>query len=1077
MKSMADQRPMAFAKTTRPAITAIVPRERLFARLDGAPGRTVAWISGPPGSGKTALAASYVEARSYGVLWYQVDPDDADVATFFHYLGHAATKLKGSRARDLPKFPAQPDSDLASFSRKFFRQLFSGTKAPFALVIDNLHLVGPELRLHAVLQEAFGQIPKNCCVIVTSRGEPAVTLARLRVTGEMVCVSGENLRFDAQELTEVAKLRGQALAGEAAAQLEERTRGWAAGIVLMLEHAKLSGQLAEFPGDATPQAIFDYLAGEIFERFEPKTQQFLLRIACLPRMTAEVAEALSGEAKAGRLLINLSLNDYFVSDVHAKEGRVFQLHPLLRDFLLSRAAQDLPEALGAEQLKRAAVLLRGAGHIEDAVSLLIESRDWAGVARLASEEAGSMLAQGRSETLAGWLELIPAALLEENASLLHALGVCRSQSSPRTARRLFERAYEKFRGAQDARGMLASCCGVVDATIVEFDDLAPLDRWIGMLAELLNGRDLAGADSLERTAASALIRAMLLRDPGHPELGKWLGRLGARVRSGEFAEPAPEADIVLALARATGKLLQGDFPAAGILFEQLASQARAQPPRVAIAAGLGCALHLLLNGLHRQALVAARESLAAADSEGVHAYDGWLHGIAAAALLGAGDRDAAREELQGTSAAMRRGDRAIVHYLRAWLAMLDDDSALASSEAKSAMELAAETGLPWLECLARVALGQLLAERDDRRGGEAQLRGAAMLAERLHSSLLSFAAQLTAAQAACTAGDEAVVLECLGGAFALGRENSLRYVPAWRAHAVAELCAVALRHGIEPEFARGLVRAHGLAPRVPPVRVPGWPWPFRIATLGRFELLRDGKPVEFSGKGPGRPVELLKVLIAMGGQNVRADQLADALWPHVDADYAHKSFTATLHRLRRLLDEEDALLLRDARLGLGSALIWIDTWALEQVLAELDDLLRVPHVQGAPPQLGRLLDEAFALYRGPFLPDESEQPGYIACREQIRARLLRCLSRIARDWEQAGRANAAADCYLRCIEADPLFEGPYRNLMLCYQRAGEHAEARATYERLRTILSARLKAMPSPETQAVFAALAGPGAR
>ena len=1074
---MAEQRPVAFAKTTRPAIASIVPRERLFARLDGTPGRTVAWISGPPGSGKTALVASYVEARRYGVLWYQVDPDDADVATFFYYLGHAARKLDGSRVRDLPKFPAQPDSDVASFSRKFFRQMFSSAKTPFALVIDNLHLVAPELPLHAVLQGAFGQIPKNCCVIVTSRSEPAATLARLRVTGEMVCVSGENLRFDAQELAEVAKLRGQALAGEAVAQLEERTRGWAAGIVLMLEHTKLSGQIAEFPGDATPRAIFDYLAGEIFERFEPKTQQFLLRIACLPRMTAGVAEALSGEPKAGRLLINLSLNDYFVSDVHSEEGRVFQLHPLLRDFLLSRAAQDLPEALGAEQLKRAATLLRDAGHIEDAVSLFIESRDWVQVARIASEEAGNMLAQGRSETLAGWLELIPATLLEENAGLLHALGVCRSQSSPRAARRFFERAYEKFRDAQDVRGMLASCCDLIDATILEFDDLAPLERWIGVLADLLKGGDPGVADSLERAAASTLIRAMLLRDPGNLELDKWLERTGAWARSGELAEPAQEADVVVALARATGKLLQGDSPAAGILFEQLASQARTQPPRVAIAAGFGCALHFLFNGLHRQALVASRDSLAAADSEGVHAYDGWLHGIAAAALLGAGDRDGAREELQGTGAAMRRGDRAIVHYLRAWLAMLDDDSALAHSEAKSATELAVETGLPWLECLARVALGQLLAERDDRRGGEAQLRGAAMLAERLHSALLRFAVQLVAAQAASTAGDEAIALECLAAAFALGRENGLRYVPAWRAHAVAELCALALRHGIEPEFARDLVRAHGLVPRVPPVRVPGWPWPFRITTLGRFELLRDGKPVEFSGKGPGRPVELLKVLIALGGQNVRADQLADALWPHVDADYAHKSFTATLHRLRRLLDEEDALVLRDARLDLGMALIWIDTWALEQVLAELDEVLRVPHVQGAPPQLGKLIDEAFALYRGPFLPDESEQPGYIAYREQIRARLLRCLTRVARDWEQAGRASAAADCYLRCIEADPLFEAPYRNLMLCYQRGGEHAEARTTYERLRTILSARLKAMPSPETQAVFAALAGPATR
>ena len=77
----------------------------------------------------------------------------------------------------------------------------------------------------------------------------------------------------------------------------------------------------------------------------------------------------------------------------------------------------------------------------------------------------------------------------------------------------------------------------------------------------------------------------------------------------------------------------------------------------------------------------------------------------------------------------------------------------------------------------------------------------------------------------------------------------------------------------------------------------------------------------------------------------------------------------------------------------------------------------------------------------------------------------------ARAQEEAGRAEAAADLYVRCIESDPLFEAAHRNLMLLFQRRGEQAEARAVYERLRTVLSMRLKMMPSAETQAVFAAL------
>jgi two-component SAPR family response regulator len=243
--------------------------------------------------------------------------------------------------------------------------------------------------------------------------------------------------------------------------------------------------------------------------------------------------------------------------------------------------------------------------------------------------------------------------------------------------------------------------------------------------------------------------------------------------------------------------------------------------------------------------------------------------------------------------------------------------------------------------------------------------------------------------------------------------------------------------------------------------------------LGGFGLQQAGQIIEFSAKGPGRPVELLKVLISLGGQNVRADQLADALWPHVDADYAHKSFTATLHRLRRIFGEDETLRLRDGRLSLNATLFWVDTWAMEHLLTDLDSRLRDGDPRVLATATDRLVNEIMTLYKGPFLPDEAEQPAYIARREQLRSRLLRALVRVARRWEETGRSDAAVDCYLRCIDADELCEAFYRNLMLCYQRLGDPAEALATFERLQAVLAARLRTVPSPETRAIHAGLRG----
>lgn len=1043
---------IAFAKTTRPVIASHVPRERLFVRLDGSPGRRCAWISGPAGAGKTTLAASYVEARDQRALWYHVDADDADVATFFYYLRHAAHKLHGVKTEDLPRFTPQHAADVASFARNFFRQLFSGARGQFALVIDNLHAVPVDSPLLTVLEAAFAQVPKGCCAIVTSRHEPPATLARMRVTGEMITLGREQLRLDRDELIQVAALRGQELAQEALSELLERTQGWAAGIVLMLEHARLSGRMAQIPGDASPTGIFDYLAGEIFDRFEARTQQFLLKIACLPRMTAGVAEALSGEPKAARLLANLAHNDYFVKEVASESGRAYQVHPLLHEFLRSRAAHDMPEALERPQLQKAALLLHAAGHTDDAVSLLIENQDWPRVAAIAADLANTMLEQGRSETLAGWLDLLPPELLGTDPRLPYALAMCRCASRPREARRHFEQAHEAYRRAGDQRGMMLSGRGVIDATIAEFDDLTSLDHWSSMLAGLLAKEPGPASEP----ARAALIRALLLRDPGNPALVHQLS-------AGTSNE--------VSLARAAVALVRGDFALAAPMLDELKARAAGELEEQAAAIAVAAALCHLLRGMPEQALACVTEGLAQAESHGWHGYDRWLRAIGAAAALSAGDLDRARGELQSLegSPGMRRGDRAFLHYLRGWLLSCEGDESGSVREVKSALALAAETGMPWLECLARMGLAQVLAQTKDRRGSDAQLRAAQALVERMDSPLLRFALQLAMAIAALEV-EEGAVIAPLAAAFGLGREHGFHHMPSWRPQALAELCALALRHGVEKEFAAAMVRGRRLVPNASALLVRDWPWPLRIRALGRFQLLRGTTPVEFSGKGPGRPMELLKVLLALGGENVRADQLADALWPHVEADYAHNSFTATLHRLRRLIGDDEALILGDGRLSLNPALAWVDSWALERLLGELDDALRAPPAEA---RLLALTGELLALYRGPFLSDETEQPAYIACREQLRARLLRCLTRVARRCEENGRPEAAVDCYVRCIEADPLFEAPYRNLMLLYQRIGDDGEARATYERLRTLLSARLKSPPSPETEAVFQELRG----
>ena len=136
------------AKLTRPRLHKAVARERLFTLLDEAREHKPAiCVVGPPGAGKTTLVASWLDARGIKGIWYQVDPGDADLATFFYYLGEAAKPFARKGQRPLALLTPEYLEDVEGFSRRFFRELFSKLPDDATLVLDNYQEVAPEQEL------------------------------------------------------------------------------------------------------------------------------------------------------------------------------------------------------------------------------------------------------------------------------------------------------------------------------------------------------------------------------------------------------------------------------------------------------------------------------------------------------------------------------------------------------------------------------------------------------------------------------------------------------------------------------------------------------------------------------------------------------------------------------------------------------------------------------------------------------------------------------------------------------------------------------------------------------------------
>jgi two-component SAPR family response regulator len=316
-------------------------------------------------------------------------------------------------------------------------------------------------------------------------------------------------------------------------------------------------------------------------------------------------------------------------------------------------------------------------------------------------------------------------------------------------------------------------------------------------------------------------------------------------------------------------------------------------------------------------------------------------------------------------------------------------------------------------------------------------------------------------------GHKEVGLQTLRMALALGKDIGLYHNMIESRSTVARLCAVALEHRIEADYVTAYIRKRGLAPDVPPITVENWPWPLKVFTLGRFAIVKDGAPIRFATKAQKKPLELIKVLVALGGRDVDKALISDALWPDVEGDKADRALTTTLHRLRRLLGNKIAVQIQNGKLDLNPSCCWVDCWAFERLLSMAED----PHkLRDAGPSMS-LAEKALAVYKGDFLAGDALQPWAVSQRERLRSRFLQAVNRIGSGLASNGQWEKAADYYRRSLDVDDLSEGTYQRLMHCLQQLGRKTEVLSVYERCRKTLHAAFGLEPSPETRKIIRSL------
>src|SRR6266487_846239 len=435
----------------------MVTRPRLMERLNAAKRGTLTLIVAPAGWGKTTLLSAW-HADASRSAWVSLDEGDNDPIRFWTYIISALNTLHpgvGETTLALMYAASSPPiEDVLTSLLNALIQLPMET----VLVLDDYHLIVAQ-PIHNALTYLVEHLPPNVHLVIASRSDPLLPLARLRARSALTELRAANLRFTAEETTAfLTEVMGLSLSAEQVTALEARTEGWIAGLHLAALSLQGRDDVASFIASFTGshRYVVDYLVEEVLSRQPEEVQDFLLQTCLLDRLSGPLCDAVRGREDSQRLLEHVERSNLFLVALD-EERQWYRYHHLFAEVLRSRLQQQQPLVV-PELHRRASGWYEQHKLFDEAVTHALAMPDVEHAARLIEQYAQFTNFPSQFQKLLGWLTRLPDALVRTQPSLclMHAITLMLTHQLEKSSARLqdAERCLQENIPAEQRRTIL-----------------------------------------------------------------------------------------------------------------------------------------------------------------------------------------------------------------------------------------------------------------------------------------------------------------------------------------------------------------------------------------------------------------------------------------------------------------------------------------------------------------------------------------------------------------------------------------------------------------------------------------------
>ncbi len=401
------RRPLLLATKLRapPAYHNVVRRARLLGQLDQSLRRTVTVIAAPAGFGKTTLLGDWSRRTGLPIAWVSLDDGDNDPTRLWSYVIAALEQVHAGAGESALALLQSPQPPAIEAVLTVLINDLADLAGDVLLVLDDYHAIEAPA-VHQAVTFLIDHLPSQVHLVLTTRAEPPLPLARWRARGQLLELGAADLRFRPDEAAAfLAESMDLHLTVQEAAQLAERTEGWITGLQLIALSLQKQEDVARFIRDLSgaQRFILDYLAEEVLIRQSESVQAFLLQTSILERLSGALCDAVTERTDCRALLVELERANLFLVPLD-EERCWYRYHHLFAEFLRGRLqAQQQVATLH----RRAARWYEAQGLPDDAIGHALAAAEYAEAAALIGQIGQERLMGGELTTLQRWLDRLP----------------------------------------------------------------------------------------------------------------------------------------------------------------------------------------------------------------------------------------------------------------------------------------------------------------------------------------------------------------------------------------------------------------------------------------------------------------------------------------------------------------------------------------------------------------------------------------------------------------------------------------------------------------------------------------------